>query len=113
MAASETHVGQQARNGFGVAALVLGILSIVGFFLSWIALILGVLAIVFGVLGRKRAQNREATNGGMATAGLVMGVVGVVIFAILLAIGISIFASSSSSSTNGLARTAVAATLTP
>jgi hypothetical protein len=39
--------------------------------------VLGILAIVFGVQGRKKAEANLATNGGMATAGMILGIVGV------------------------------------
>lgn len=63
------------RNGFGVAALVLGILALLGSVTVVFGLLFGLAAIVFGVLGRGRAKRGEADNGGMALAGLVLGVV--------------------------------------
>nr|WP_202515717.1 DUF4190 domain-containing protein [Streptomyces sp. SID161] len=66
-------------NGMGTAALVLGILSAVGF-LAWpIALVLGILAVVFGSLGRGKAKRGEATNPGMALAGIICGATGLVL----------------------------------
>jgi hypothetical protein len=56
------------RNGMGVAALVLGI---VGFLIGPAS----ILAIVFGRIGLNRAARGEATNRGVAQAGLVLGVV--------------------------------------
>ncbi|MET8475569.1 DUF4190 domain-containing protein [Streptomyces sp. NPDC006422] len=73
------------RNGIGVAALVLGVVTAVGF-LAWpVALVTGVLAIVLGVIGRHRAGQGAATNGGQALAGLICGVGG-----LLSAVGIAI-----------------------
>lgn len=67
-------------NGMGVTAMVLGILSVCLFCLyGVVAIVLGVLALIFGILGRKRAQRGEATNGGMALAGIILGSVGIVI----------------------------------
>lgn len=66
------------NNGFGIAALVLGI---VGLVLSWTMLfgvVLGVLAIVFGAIGRGKGTKGEATNRGQALAGLILGGVAVV-----------------------------------
>ena len=37
-----------------------------------------ILALVFGVIGRKKAAQGLATNGGMATAGMILGIVGIV-----------------------------------
>ena len=72
-------------NGFGITALVLGILSIPAGFLSWPGILLGLLAIIFGVLGLRRVKARRADNKGMALAGLITGIVGLVIGAIVLA----------------------------
>jgi hypothetical protein len=68
-----------ARNGFGVAALVLGILSIVTFWTFVGGIVFGILGVVFGVLGRRRAKRGEATNGGVALAGAITGAVGLVV----------------------------------
>ena len=42
----------------------------------------GLAAIVLGVLGRGRAKRGEATNGGMALAGIVLGVLGLLLTAL-------------------------------
>jgi hypothetical protein len=65
-------------NGFAVASLVLGILTVVFFFTIWLPWLLGVLAIVFGAIGISKA-NKGAGQKGMAIAGLVCGAVGIVI----------------------------------
>ena len=54
---------------------MLGIIGVLG----CCTFIFSVLAIVFGYLGIKRANDGLATNKGMATAGLALGVVGVLI----------------------------------
>jgi hypothetical protein len=78
---------QQPANGMGITAMVLGILSVCLFCLYGIvAVVLGVLALIFGILGRKRAQRGEATNGGMALAGIILGVCGIVIGAVVIAL---------------------------
>ncbi len=58
----------------GTASLVLGILGVLG----CCTFLFSILAIIFGVQGRKKASQGLATNGGMATAGLILGIVGVV-----------------------------------
>lgn len=71
---------QQPANGMGVAAMVLGILSICLFCLYGVAgVVLGVLALIFGILGKKRAERGEATNRGQAKAGIILGSIGIVI----------------------------------
>ncbi|KOG71866.1 DUF4190 domain-containing protein [Streptomyces flaveolus] len=77
-------------NGMGTASLVLGIISAVGFILWPIALVLGILALIFGGLGRGKANRGEATNPGVALAGIICGAAGIVLvlglFALLIAI---------------------------
>ena len=71
-------------KGFGIAALVLGILSIVFLCLSWhpvfalIDLVLSIFAIVLGAVGMSRAKKSHA-SAGLAIAGLVCGIVGTVL----------------------------------
>ncbi len=66
----------------GVAALVLGIISLVcGIFLAgfqWIGAIVGLLGIILGALGRKNPEKQ-----GIATAGLVCSIIGFVLCIIL------------------------------
>ena len=62
-------------NGKAIAALVLGILSIILFFLSIFDVPLFALGIIFGVLGMK-AADRGAGGKGMAMAGLICAIIG-------------------------------------
>ena len=86
-----------------VASLILGILSIV---LSWIpvagwiiCLIMGVVAIVLGVLGRKKQPEKK----GMAVAGMVMGIIGVVFSLIwVIACGALVGAGAKAAKESGL-----------
>jgi Domain of unknown function (DUF4190) len=81
------------RNGPGTAALVLGILAVV---LSWTVvggIVLGILAVVFGFVGRGRVKHGEADNRRSATAGIVTGVVGIVLACGLIALGVSLLNS--------------------
>lgn len=66
------------HNGFGVAALVLGIVSIPAGGIV-VGIVFGILAVVFGVLGQGRVKRGEANNGGVAIAGLITGILGIVI----------------------------------
>ncbi len=64
----------QQKNGISIAALVCGILGIVGGFIPvvmYFTLVLAILGIVFGVKGRKAGGST-----GLATAGLVCGIIG-------------------------------------
>jgi hypothetical protein len=81
------------QNGLGVAAMVLGILSVCLFCLyGVVSVVLGILAVVFGIKGRKRADRGEADNHGQAQAGFVLGIIGIVLgiaVIVLIAIGIT------------------------
>jgi len=82
------------RNGMGVAALIVGLLSLPAIFTVLGGLVLGVAAIVLGILGRNRAKKGEANNGGIAVAGIVLGAIGVllsVVMGVLFAIGAATF----------------------
>jgi hypothetical protein len=80
-----------ARNGLGVAALVLGILAVVTSITVVGGVVLGIAALVLGIVGRKRATRGEATNGGVALAGIITGVIGALLSIVLVALGAAAF----------------------
>ncbi|MFJ4685769.1 DUF4190 domain-containing protein [Streptomyces sp. NPDC088789] len=68
------------QNGMGTAAMVLGILACALFCVyGVVSVVLGILAIIFGIKGRKRAEQGLATNHGQAQAGLITGIIGLII----------------------------------
>ena len=76
------HVAREG-NGLAVASMVLGILAL---FLCWIwflAGVLGLLAIIFGAIGIGKA-NRVGTGKGMAIAGIVCGVLGMLLAVVVI-----------------------------
>lgn len=67
-------------NGMAIAALVCGVLGIVGSFIPivmYFTAVLAVLGIIFGVMGMKKAKQTGSGNG-LAIAGLVLGIVGTI-----------------------------------
>lgn len=79
-------------NGLGIASLVLGILSILtGLFL--IGGLFGVIAVVLGFLGRGKAKRGDANNGGVALAGIITGILGMLIAVAVLALSAFLFSS--------------------
>ncbi|MBP3086893.1 DUF4190 domain-containing protein [Mycolicibacterium fortuitum] len=80
-------LGQRGpANGLGIAALILAIVALL---LTWSViggLIFGIVALVLGFLGRGRHQRGEATNGGVATAGIVLGAIACVLSLVFVGI---------------------------
>ncbi|MGW3101869.1 DUF4190 domain-containing protein [Streptomyces sp. NPDC001100] len=78
------------QNNLGTVALVLGILSCCLFCIYGIvSLVLGIIAVVLGVKGRKRADRGQATNRGQAQAGMITGIVGIILgLAVIALLGI-------------------------
>lgn len=63
------------QNGLGIAALVtaiIALLTVVG------GVVLGVVAVILGFLGWGKAKRGEATNGGVAIAGIVLGFLSII-----------------------------------
>lgn len=81
------------RNGLGTTALVLGIIAVVTCWTVVGGILLGALGLIFGLIGRGRANRNEATNGGVATAGAITGVVGLVLAIVLLVVFIVVGAA--------------------
>ena len=65
-------------NGKGIASMVLGIVSLLFFWMPYITIFLSIVGIVLAVLQNKTYKN------GIATTGLVTSIIGLVLSAILL-----------------------------
>ncbi|ULE32628.1 DUF4190 domain-containing protein [Mycobacterium sp. IDR2000157661] len=63
------------QNGLGIASLVVAIIALLSVFGG---VVLGVVAVILGFLGWNRAKRGEATNGGMAVAGIVLGFLSII-----------------------------------
>jgi hypothetical protein len=68
-----------SANALGIVSLVLGILSIPLGCCSFGGLIMPIPAIICGILGMRKADQGMANNKGMAIAGLICGIVGLII----------------------------------
>lgn len=84
-------------NGFGVTALVLGIVALVPFSLIpginlATAIPLGLLAIIFGIVALAKAGSRGGKGKGTGGTGLVLGVL-----ASIVAIGLTVFVFNAAS----------------
>jgi hypothetical protein len=76
-------VAKAPGNGAAVASLPLGILALIFFWAQALAVVLAVLGIVFGALGRQRARSGGGSQG-VATAGLVISIVALVLAIIII-----------------------------
>lgn len=77
------YAGSGQDNGAAVASLILGIASVV---LPLLGLLAAPFAIIFGITGRRRARH-GVRHGGLATAGLTLGCIGLVLWGLLFAGG--------------------------
>jgi hypothetical protein len=66
-------------KAFGITAMICGILSLIIWLLPYLGLPLGIMGIVFYAISKKKDEQT-----GMATAGLVTGILGTIINAIML-----------------------------
>ncbi|WP_340396676.1 DUF4190 domain-containing protein [Paenibacillus sp. FSL E2-0202] len=79
-------------NGKSIAGFVLGILSIV---VPYIGFLLGIIAIILSALSLKEIRNCYEQGKGLAIAGLVCGIVGTLMYAIIiLFVVVFVFAAS-------------------
>jgi hypothetical protein len=83
-------IRKQSTNGFAIASMVLGIV--------WIYWIGSILALVFGYIAKRQiaASNGAEGGDGMATAGIVLGWIGIAALIALIVILIVVAATGSS-----------------
>ncbi|MEV0373435.1 DUF4190 domain-containing protein [Streptomyces sp. NPDC050636] len=77
---------QPARpdNGFGTAALAVGIVGALLGVTIFFGVLFGALAVILGAIGRAKVTRREATNGPTALAGVILGGVALLISALMI-----------------------------
>jgi hypothetical protein len=66
-------------NGLAIAGMVLGIVSIVLFFLAWIASVVGVVGLILSLVGLNKSKQMGGSGRGMAIAGVITSAAGIVI----------------------------------
>jgi heme/copper-type cytochrome/quinol oxidase subunit 2 len=74
--------GQPPRNGLGTAGFVLGLIGLLFSFIPLIGVVawpLVIIGLVLSIIGVARASSGKATNKGLAIAGAVLSVIGLVI----------------------------------
>lgn len=72
------------NNGLAIASLIVGLVS---FLCCSVGFIPGIIAIVLGVMGKNQIKQTGQSGEGMATAGIVLGAIGIVwaVFWLILA----------------------------
>ena len=82
-------IRKQSTNGFAIASMVLGII--------WIYWVGSILALVFGYIAKRQIAASNGTEGGdgMATAGIVLGWIGIAALIALIVILIVVAATGS------------------
>lgn len=83
---------RRPRNGVGVAALVFGILGLLGAVFV-IGGLLGLVAVALGIVGIVRVSKGTATNRGVAITGLVLGLLSVLASIALVILVFVVFAN--------------------
>ncbi|MFF1711477.1 DUF4190 domain-containing protein [Streptomyces sp. NPDC058268] len=81
------------NNAMAIAALTLGILAILLFWTVFGGILLGLLAVIFGIIGARKARGGRAPYGKMSVIGAVLGALGLIASAVIIAIGASILNS--------------------
>lgn len=74
-------------SGLAVASMVLGIVAVVfDFIFAWVGLICGIIALILGIVAKNQISNSNGQigGGGMATAGIVLGAVALLLWLIVL-----------------------------
>jgi hypothetical protein len=81
------------RNGLGTGSLVLALVALVATVTIFGGAILGIAAAAMGLVARRRVKRGEANDGGVAMAGIVLGIVAAVVglFIIWVAFGTELF----------------------
>lgn len=75
---------KKSGNGMSTAALVLGLIGLVGWCCPFVGIILGILAVIFGIIGAARG------GGGMAIGGIVLGVIVILLSIVNAVLGVMI-----------------------
>lgn len=79
----------EQKNGKATAALVLGIISLIGICIPIAGIICGIFAIILAVMAKK-----EGSTDGKQKAGMILGIIGIVISIIMWIVNAVILAGS-------------------
>lgn len=85
--------GGSGSNGLAVAALIIGILSLLIAIFPFVGLLGtlgGIAAVILGIVGRKKIARGQASGGGMAMTGIITGVLAIVL-SLVVTVGAALF----------------------
>ncbi|GAA0136804.1 hypothetical protein YSY43_36450 [Paenibacillus sp. YSY-4.3] len=88
---------EQSTNGKSVTALVLGILAIA---IPYIGFFLGIVAIIIASISFKEIKRTNEKGHGFAQAGLICGIIGTAIYALIILFLIIVFIAAVSTPDN-------------
>lgn len=88
----EPEPGRQQNNGIALAAMILGILALLGLVFILPGFILGLIALILGIMGVRRASvmGGSGARKGMAITGIVTGAISLILSALMLIFGFSV-----------------------
>jgi hypothetical protein len=89
-------VPQTPSNGLGVAGFVTGLVGLVLCWVPWFGMLLGLVGIVLSGIGIAQGKKKGASIG-LAIAGLVCGILAVLVWIVLLAFVVSVASQFSTS----------------
>ncbi|WP_227979027.1 DUF4190 domain-containing protein [Nocardia spumae] len=81
-------------KGLAITALVLGIIALLSCWTVLGGILFGLLALIFGIIATVKSRRGTAGGGGMAIAGLVLGLLGLIAAIVIAAIGVSFFVNN-------------------
>lgn len=79
------------KNGMGITALVLAIIGLVTSASVVLGIVLGLVAVILGFMARGRVKRGEATNGGVALAGILLGLLSIIAGVVFIVIYVAVF----------------------
>ncbi len=74
----------EGSSGMAVAAMVLGIVSLVTFCISYLSIPAAITAIVLGIIAKINISRGSASGNGMALTGIILGIIALALDALLL-----------------------------
>lgn len=82
----------QPSSGLAIASMILGIVSCVTFCIWWLSLVCGVVAVVLGFVARSKIAAGTGGGKGMATTGIICGIIGPLLAILVIVLVIAGFA---------------------